>query len=275
MKASIKKITETIKRRRHPIITSAALVIVSVCFQNCQSDEFYEKADLVASRNARICQDGKSDNLICNPFGGPAPGDDEPADPARAGLIGHLFEGEDNWNEIDRYLASGYRHPEAIYFSNFNVPVRSFSEGFIMGSEPLKDRQGDRLIEWFGIQVKGYTVLPPAKTAGAYHIATLSDDGVRVLIDGRSIVNNPRTHAVTLDCANEVVEFQPGDEKTFELQYFQGPRHHIALMVFIKKVNNPGSFSTGNCASGNRPEDLIAAGYEVMSSAWFTLPQGY
>ena len=275
MKTTLNKVLKNMSHRRGPIMTSAALVMVSVCFQNCQSDEFYEKADLVASRNARICQDGKSDHLICNPFGGPGADDDAPADPSRAGLIGHLFEGQDNWNDIDRYIDSGYRHPEAIYFSNFNVPKRSFSEGFIMGTEPLRDRDGDQLIEWFGIQVKGYTVLPPSKPAGAYHIATLSDDGVRVLIDGEVIINNPNTHAVTLDCSSSVLNFQPGDEKGFELQYFQGPRHHIALMVFVKRIDNPGSFSTSNCAAGNTPEDLLTAGYEVMSPAWFTLPQGY
>lgn len=276
MKNSLKKLLDTMSRRQLPILTTAGLVLLTVGFQNCQrSDEYFPKDELISERNVRLCQDGTSNNLICNPFGGPGTGDDDPSDNERAGLIGHLFEGEANWNHIGRYLDSGYQHPEAIYFSNFNVPKRSFSDGFLMGSDFLKDRIGEKLIEWFALQVKGHLVLPSTKLEGSYHIATLSDDGIRVIVGGNALINNPGTHAVTLDCANATVDFRAEIEKDFELQYFQGPRHHIALMVFIKRIESPGTFNTANCAAGNTPEDLLAAGYEVMSPAWFTLPAGY
>lgn len=276
MKDSLKALGDRISKKKFPILTTAGLVLLTAGFQNCQrSDEYYEKADLVASRNVRFCQDGSSDNLICNPFGGPGTGDDTPGLSDRSGLIGYLFEGQDNWNDLGRYINEGYRHPEAIYFSNFNVPVRSFDEGFFLANDFLRDRSGERLIEWFGIRVEGQISLPIDKAEGAYHMATLSDDGISISVDGNLIVNNPGTHSVTRDCASSIIDFQRGVERDFELRYFQGPRYHIALMVFIKRIDRPGSFDTRNCASGNTPEALLAAGYEVVSPSWFTVPQGF
>lgn len=257
--------------KRVSLVVSVALIILSLLLQSCQKDEFYAKEELINTRNVRLCQDGRADNIICNPFGDGGSDDDD----ARAGLIGYLYEGEAEWNSINRYLDSGYQHPEAIYFSNFNVPVRAFSDGFLLGNDHLKDRSGEKLIEWFAIRVGGYVSLPDSKTPGHYHLATLSDDGIRIRVGQETLIDNPNTHAVTLDCARKTVDFEAGVEKEFDLQYFQGPRHHIALMVFVKKVSAAATYGAQSCASGNRPEDLIAAGYEVMPGAWFTLPAGY
>ncbi len=253
--------------------------------QGCQNkDGFYAKevvggaisipsSNNIPTPGPALCDQGSSANLICNPLGG---GTTPPAPSSHAGLIGFLYEGQNQWNSMDQYFSNGYKHPETIYFSNFNVPTRAFDEGFGVAGDFLRNIHGDKLIEWFAILAKGNIVLPADKTPGAYHIVTLSDDGVRVSVDGHTIINNPTTHAPTINCASELVELNRGDEKPFELGYFQGPRYLIAIVVLVKKIEQPVSFNSGGAVCfGGDTNGLIAAGYEVMDPAWFTLPAGY
>jgi hypothetical protein len=219
-----------------------------------------------------FCDQGSTPNVICNPLGG---GKTPPAPSSHSGLIAFLYEGQNGWNTMDQYFTNGYKHPETIYFSNFNVPPRSFDEGFGVGSDFLRNIHGDKLIEWFAIHAKGNIVLPANKSPGAYHIVTLSDDGVRISVDGHDIINNPTTHAPTINCARDLVQLNRGDEKPFELGYFQGPRYFIAIVVLVKKIEQPGTFTNGAICFGGDTSGLIADGYEVMDPAWFTLPAGY
>lgn len=279
------------------LLNLAAVSFVALSLQGCQQKEgFYEKVEIGAGvddpgtsilptpssdtpSTPGLCEQGSSASVICNPLGGgnptPTP---TPVNPSKKlGLIASLYEGESQWNNIDRYPTEGYKHPELIYFSNFNVPTRAFDEGFgYSPTEFLKNRDGEKLIEWFAIFAKGNLTLPEGKLDGAYHIVTLSDDGIRITVDGKMIVNNPNTHAPTINCASELVTLEQDEEKSFELGYFQGPRFHIALMTFVKKIDDPGAFTNGGShCSGSNVQNLLNQGYEVMSPEWFTLPAGY
>lgn len=276
------------------------MVICLLVFGACKQSEFYEKDGLVNSETGSgstggtgtapteddedeptLCENGSSDNLICNPLGGGEgtdPSDDVSAVPvSKLGLIAHLYEGQDQWNNLDKYFAEGYMHEEAMYFSNFDVALRAFDQGFGYGdSNFLKNSRGEKLIEWFALKAEGNLILPSSETSGSYHIVTISDDGIQITVDGKTILKNTNIHSATVDCATELVELNSGEQKSFELGYFQGPRMHIALMTFIKKIDDVGAFKKESfCSTGSGSDALIAKGYKVISPAWFTLPAGY
>lgn len=297
MKKFYSRIKAVAVSKKQPLITTSLLICVVGLYQNCQQqEEFFEKASLGATlekptiktpsgdddgdiEDVSLCDKGSSTDLICNPLGGGGGGGttvEPPSVPqSRLGLIAHLYEGQNEWNNIDRYYSQGYKHQENIYFSNFNVPTRSFDEGFGYSADDyLKNRNGEKLIEWFAIEAKGNITLPESETGGSYHIATLSDDGIRIKVSGELILNNPNTHGATVDCATKLFELNKGEEKSFELGYFQGPRYHIALITLVKKIDDPSTFKK-NCTNGQSYQKLIDNGYKVIGPSWFTLPAGY
>jgi hypothetical protein len=285
------KFYKLILRKKQPIVTGLLLSLVVVGYQNCQQNEDYFKmaeVSAIATPVADVlppeqtegqepapevnpCANGSSTDLICNPLGG-----DQPIPTARSGLIANLYEGKYNFNSINIYLTDGYKHPESIYFSNFNVPARSFDQGFSIGENDfLKTQTGSKLIEWFAIEATGNITLPADQEEGFYHIVTISDDGILVKVDGKTLISNPSPHAPMIDCSKELVELVKGKEKSFELTYYQGPRYQIALMTFIKKVD-PATYAKSNlCGTANGPDALKKQGYSVISPEWFTLPAGY
>lgn len=299
MKKFYSRIKEVAVSKKQPLITTSLLICVVGLYQNCQQEEFFEKAALKGSIESPtietpsggkddgdivdvpLCDKGNSADLICNPLGGggdPTGPVEPPSVPqARLGLIANLYEGQNEWNNIDRYFSQGYKHQENIYFSNFNVPTRAFDEGFGYSADDyLKNRNGEKLIEWFAIEARGNITLPESESGGSYHIASLSDDGIRIKVSGEVILNNPNTHGATLDCASKLIELNKGEEKPFELAYFQGPRYHIALITMIKKVDDPASFKKSSvCSSGQSYQKLIDEGYKVIGPSWFTLPAGF
>jgi hypothetical protein len=278
-----------ISKKIRPVVTTTLLGFIVVAYTNCQqADEFYEKPVSFAATagipgeplvptesevpEPSPCENGSTQDLICNPLGG-----DLPSPMPRAGLIANLYEGNSSFNHLSNYAERGFKHPENIFFSNFNVAPRSFSDGFSIGENDfLKTQTGTKLIEWFAIHATGFIGLPKAREEGFYHIVTVSDDGVEVSVDGKVMISHPDNHAPTIDCAGELVQFEKGKEKSFELGYHQGPRYEIALMTFIKKVD-PATFKRdGFCSAGyGNSRTLTDNGYEIIEPEWFTLPAGY
>ncbi|MBC7711802.1 MAG: hypothetical protein H7177_00585, partial [Rhizobacter sp.] len=204
---------------------SLLAVLLLLMFASCKQSEFYDKAQMLDgvgtptgsdgggtntgggdTGGPALCENGSTDNLICNPLGGgdgsnpTNPGGDIPAVPvSKLGLIAHLYEGQNQWNNLDQYFTEGYQHEENMYFSNFDVPTRAFDEGFGYAADIfLRNRNGEKLIEWFAIKANGNMVLPESETTGLYQIVTISDDGIQVTIDGKTIISNKGVHAPTV-----------------------------------------------------------------------------
>lgn len=284
MKRMIKDALSVISSKKYPILTTVLLTGVSLSYQNCESDGYAAIAgsttsisvDTPIDNGETLCSsDASRADLICNPLGGGTDkGNDIPSVPVRKlGLIAKLYEGEADWNDINRY-PSGYEHPEKIYFSNFNVPVRAFDLGFSNGDSYLKNRDGDRLIEWFSISARGFITLPANESDGYYEIVTMSDDGVKVSVDDELIINAPGTQSPRMMCATSLIHLKKDELKKFQLDYFQGPRVLIALMTFIKKVDDPASYKAASFCSqySDNFTMLLDSGYKVISPAYFVLP---
>lgn len=107
----------------------------------------------------------------------------------------------------------------AIYTTQLNVDVRDFQDGFpgVTGR-----------FEWFAID---YTARLWIQAPGLYSFKLLSDDGSRLYIDERLIVDN--------DCGHAPTEVKGGVQldagiHDIRVSYFQGPRFQVALVLKVK-----------------------------------------
>lgn len=111
---------------------------------------------------------------------------------------------------------------------NLDVSKRDYTEGF-----PTPEMQS--VVEDFAIRFRGELAI---NTPGLHHFALYSDDGAKLYIDGILVVDNDGVHiakgekgSITLSTGVYPVE----------IQYFQGPRHAIALQWFYQPPK--GSYS--------------------------------
>ncbi|MBZ5676436.1 MAG: beta-glucosidase [Acidobacteriia bacterium] len=133
-----------------------------------------------------------------------------------------------------------------IYVSALNIPLRDFTEGF-----PGVTRRE----EWFAIEYTGrFWIEKP----GLYRFALTSDDGSKLYIDDRMIVDNDGIHPV--DTKSGSVDLAGGIHK-IRVQYFQGPRLQVALVLQIAGPVVTGQdqdlrvFSTDEFKPPANPED--------------------
>ena len=105
----------------------------------------------------------------------------------------------------------------AVYARTLNVPTRDWQEGF----PGVTDR-----FEWFAID---YTGRIRARQGGDYQLRVVSDDGARVFIDDKLIVDNDGVHPPTSASGSVRLDNAP---HTIRVQYFQGPRTQVALQLY-------------------------------------------
>jgi len=109
-----------------------------------------------------------------------------------------------------------------IYVTSLNIPPQDFRQGF-----PGVTKR----FEWFAIDYTGrFWVEQP----GEYNFALTSDDGAKLYIDERLVVDNdgehpPREETGRIDLGKGVHQIR--------VSYFQGPRFQVALVL---KMSRPG-----------------------------------
>lgn len=114
-----------------------------------------------------------------------------------------------NWNALTAV--------SVVYACEWDIPTRKWDAGF----PGVEDR-----FEWFAIQYSGSFSI---QTAGKWKFRISSDDGAKLFIDGKLIVDNDGVHPPK---EQEVeVQLSAGDHEMV-LEYFQGPRYHINLQLF-------------------------------------------
>ncbi len=133
-----------------------------------------------------------------------------------------------------------YSNPsEAVYktkvcMENYAVEPRDFGEGFPKVSE---------LFEYFSLQTTATLVVPED---GVYTFQLNSDDGSRLFLDNTEVINNDGEHQAfgpdpresqKVGLKEAVITLSKGEHK-LSLNYFQGPRYRIGLML---KWKTPGS----------------------------------
>lgn len=157
-----------------------------------------------------------------------------------AGLRGDIYylrEGAQSLPKFEKLKPVG-----VIYTNGLNLPPRDFAEGF----PGVTDR-----FEWFAIDYTGRFYV---SASGKYRFALLSDDGSKLYIDGRTVINNDGVHAtLRKDGSARLTE----GIHSIRLSYFQGPRFAICLIL---AVSRPGEqkwriFNTDEFKPPANPDD--------------------
>ena len=133
-----------------------------------------------------------------------------------SGFQGHIYflrEGVDKLPRFDRMKSAG-----TIYTNMLNVWPQRFDEGFPGISERF---------EWFGIDYIGRFWI---EEAGQYRFSLLSDDGARLRIDDKELIDNDGTHAAFALSASA---FLSRGVLTIRVAYYQGPRFVVALVLAV------------------------------------------
>ena len=112
------------------------------------------------------------------------------------------------------------RKPEGtIYTDTINVPSRNFTSGF----PGVTDR-----FSWFGIVYTGRFFID---VPGEYGWQLQSDDGSRLWIDGKQVIDYDGVHGFGAEQGTIQLAAGPHDMK---LWYFQGPPTEIGLVLKVK-----------------------------------------
>ncbi len=107
----------------------------------------------------------------------------------------------------------------SIYAPSLNIPTRSFMQGF----PGVTNR-----FEWFAIDYNGEFRVPiPAR----YQFRLTSDDGSKLFIDSKLVIDNDGLHASRMKEGS--IRLRSG-KHTIEVQYYQGPRDQVALVLDVK-----------------------------------------
>lgn len=233
-------------------------------------------------------------NAVCNSFGA-----NDPSLGSNYGLIANLWyvpQGGSSLNTVAAFQQSGTKLDATLYLNQLNVPTRAFDRGFqTQNGTILQTPEGNTLYEYFSIRAESVIKLSNHETPGRYQFAVLADDGAVMYVNDtgngfRSIVNNDGTHATKLACAGEGIDLTYDSRLPIAVDYYQGPRFHIALMVLWRKLPdaNASSLTDSACGlSGNdrffdssqSPSvpsqtylDLLSRGWSVVAPQNYLLP---
>jgi len=111
----------------------------------------------------------------------------------------------------------------SVFADQFDVPPQDFTAGF----PGVTNR-----FEWFAIDYQGSIYVP---AAGEYAFKLFSDDGSKLYIDGKVVIDMDKVQG--WDLAEGKASLTQGDHQ-FRLSYFQGPATQLGLRLL---VTPPGS----------------------------------
>lgn len=231
---------------------------------------------------------------VCDPFG------DNPDPRSNQGLKAELWwleAGTPRQSSVGAMIAKGVKSDRTLFFSQLNVRTRMFNMGFANDTgSTVKADDGTTLIEYFALRFKSILRLAPEQAEGKYEFAVLSDDGATLNFRGadgfyHANVNNDGNHPTRLGCGVEPVTMARDTELPMFVDYYQGPRYHIAMIVLMREYNpnrpglvqgkDPACGVTGNDTwfdpnNGSTAKkaymDLLARGWKPLDVDNYGLP---
>jgi hypothetical protein len=138
-----------------------------------------------------------------------------------------------------------------------------------------------------------------AVDAGRYQLGVLSDDGIILKInekgttaagDFTTLINSESHHPARMACASQAITLEAGKQVGIDLDYFQGPRRHIALVMMWRRLeanqnvaqldgmhcgeegNNLFFYGDGDSSPQQAWQDLLDRGWEPIPAENFFLP---
>lgn len=258
-----------------------------------------EDGDTVVEGNTEIgvFPEWNAKAYVCSPF-------DETVDVGlgRQGILGELYylpqSVSDKPKTLSEFFAASTAYPELnLYFDHLNVPTRPFDRGFkTRTGEVLLTPEGNTLYEYFGVRLDGRFQLDSTQTSGHYQFALLADDGAILNLNHTGemieVVNNDGTHPTKMACAADTLYLEQGRPYQFKLDYHQGPKYHIAMVMMYRKVDDPTQIpaesicgKSGNSLFFDSTQDppepsatyngLLDRGWKVATKENFLLPESH
>jgi PA14 domain len=127
-----------------------------------------------------------------------------------------------------------------LYTSRLNIPPRSFTEGF----PGITNR-----FEWFAIDYTGRFWI---ERPGKYRLALHTDDGSKLYIDNKTVIDNDGVHPPTTQTNSVKLS---GGVHSIRISYFQGPRTELALILGVAEEGEK-QFRVFDTRDFRPPKDL-------------------
>lgn len=271
---------------RKGILMRAVLAGVAFALAGCLLDKAEDQGTEVD-----IVPTPDPNTYVCNPLG-----DGTGTDARDQGLKGELFyvpPGAPTYPIASDYIANAVKIEEIeLFFNQLFIPTRPFDRGFVtQGGITLAAADGTTLYEYFAIRFQSQLKLAEGQAPGLYQLAILSDDGAVMTMDSGAltVVDNDGWHSTRMGCATQPIQLNAGESLPFELNYFQGPRYHIAMTLMWRPwpanpgdVNDPLCGRAGNSFWFDSTQDppaptanystILSRGWQVVSPDNFKLP---
>jgi hypothetical protein len=283
------KIFSAIRRKAFSLGLLTTILLLATA---CESPVAVVEGDTTIEAEPPVLtpRDPSPGNTVCDPFGGGSA-------QRHLGLKGEIYylPSDQSYSRVIDYVQNGARLDATLFLNKINVPTRKFDDGFVTtAGEVLKTPAGNTLYEWFALRLDSSLKLAPTDPSGAYQFAILADDGavMKAKVDGawKTLVDNDGTHGSRFKVSREPVSFNAATELPIELQYYQGPRYHIAFTLLWRpwpasnEWQDPMDGQTGNDLyfdynerpSAPKPawQGILARGWRVIDAANFALPAG-
>lgn len=288
---------------------SNSLILGSAFMAACENppSSLYVGNTSIDIEKANYATSSRERNAVCDPFGSAEVGQ------RVNGVWGRIFYWDPWWDPVTQtacttkrtgpgnvagYISEGVMIDVELFLNQLNVPTRPFDQGFsTQDAMILKTPRGDTMYEYFALQMESVLKLGNRDTPGYYQFAMIADDGSVMQMDDhgvfRTVVNNDGTHPTKMACANEAVYFDANTRLPVKINYYQGPRYHIAMMLMWRKVADASAASlvesqcgkSGNSyffnsnvsppAPSSNYAGLINRGWKVLSADNYLLPPGH
>lgn len=229
---------------------------------------------------------------VCDPFANNPSYAGAGLDHGIVASLHYLRDDQPRYTNVFDYARYGESLEATLFLSELNVPTRRFDLGFVtQAGETLKNQRGDTLYEYFSLHLESQIQLTANQAEGAYQFALLSDDGSVMSVDVgngfETLVDNNGQHPTRFAGASHPVTLSRSQALPIQVEYNQGPRFHIALVLMWRPWPQAGGADAAFGSSGNdlffnsavvpsAPQqayrDLLARGWSVVPSANFKLP---
>jgi hypothetical protein len=201
---------------------------------------------------------------------------------------------EGGWNNLDKFASSplAVKSTSKIYLTKLDVPTRSFSLGFPkLDGSIIQTAEGADLVEYFSLRFRTELKLGDEDEEGEYEFAVLADDGVRMQVgegsNSQVYLEHPSNTPSKMICSDQkTVTLSRDTVVPVKLDYFQGPRYHIALTLIWRKAGSPRDPLCGRVGNSlffdstknpSLPQkahaDLIERGWNVVPAHVFRIPR--
>lgn len=215
---------------------------------------------------------------VCNPLSG-----DDGEGAERLGINGRLYylqSHQPRYAKASETIQFGTMLPAEIFMNRLFVPTRAWDRGFqTTDGSLLKNEKNETLFEYFGMELQARLKLSAIEAPGNYQLAILSDDGATVRLTDNTgkenlVIDNDDVHPTKMGCATQPIFMNYRSRIPFRIQYAQGPRYHVSLILMWRPVTSETNLNDPLCGrTGN--DEFFNSRFDpsVPSANWQALLQ--